>query len=350
MKSSIKFINDDKDSRVKKEVLELIKERTNNDKGFYPLHLYYDLLIKSKYIIEENNLNVSSILDGDIDELVNKLKEKNVLDSKLYNLMLKKFVDNKIYEFIKKIIYEDYEIVCFNDRVFNALIDSNKKYIVVCNENIGFINNPNVDVFMYGASLYKYESAKMYDEIVGFNRNIFIDEKDINYDDYEKIIFINTKHNSSNNIVIKKEFADYDKLIMICNYSDISKYKDGLLNIKSILMDKDKAYIEYKLIKGKEKPNDKDSLICIKELSNVNDDDLKKEIKNNKEKENICLYASVLDIKLNSRRLGFNAYKKEYNVDRTKVLRLIDYNEKLTRDIDELNKEIATQIDKLVVR
>ena len=47
-------------------------------------------------------------------------------------------------------------------------------------------------------------------------------------------------------------------------------------------------------------------------------------------------------------RIGFSAYKNENGHE--KLIRLIDYNNMLTHKIDNLNKEIATQIDNLFVR
>ena len=361
MKSNIKYISDEKESKLQKEVVELIKERINENKVglFHSATYFYYLLVYSKYIIERDNLNASNIIGGDIEELLDKLREsEDIFNSTSFEFILNSFKKHKIYEFLKKIIYEDYEIVCFNDRVVKSFIDNKKKILIICEDNIGFVNNSNVDILIYSSESdivsVKY---KIYNKITGFNNKYNLLNDNIDYTQYDKVFFYNSK--KANDLVkssIKHFYYDIKKFYMICNYSEISKYNESLLNIKSIIMDKDKVYIEY--IKLKEtrtvdeirRLEDSDIKICLKELTNLEDDKLKEVIESDKEKENICIYASLKDFKNNSHRLGFKAYNRRFDLDRTKVLRLIDYNEKITRDIDKLNKEISQRIDEIIVR
>ncbi len=348
MKSKIKFINDDKESRIKKETIELIKEKIDN-KSFHPSSYFYDLLIYSKYIIERDNLNVQTILDGDVDELIEKIKEECKIDN-IFNILIKEFKDYKIYELIRKVIYEDYEIVIYNDRVINSYIDKKKKYLMVCKLD-GYINYSNVDVYIPIPTLYLLNRILLYDKITGNKRNIFVDSNDIKFKDYETVFLINNKRKAYNDdYSIKKNFFDIKKLIMVCNYSEISKYYEGVLNIKTIMMDRDKTYIEYRILDESKRLDDSEYKTCIKELTNISDDNLKRIIDSDEEIENICIYTTAKDIKNNGCRIGFKAYNKKYNVDRTKALRLIDYNAKITHEIEELNKEISLQIDRLIVR
>lgn len=358
MKSNIKFISDEKESKIKKEVIELIKERISNEKYNHPSNYYYYLLIYSKYIIERDKLNASNIIDGDIEELLEKLKSSKVFKETDLSYMLRGFEKNKIYEFIKKVIYEDYEILKYDDRVVNALMDPKKKYLIISSDSIGFVTSPNVDVYIYNTSSTLVTTKfKIYNEITGINNNYYLSSDNIEFKKYDKVFFYNTKYaTDKTRISLKRYYYDINKFFMICNYSEISKYSESLLNLKSIIMDKDKVYIEYMKLKEIrtvdeiKRLEDSDIKVCLKELTNLDDDKLKEVVDSDEEKENVCVYASLSDFKNNSHRLGFKAYNRKFDLDRTRVLRLIDYNEKITRDIDKLNKEISTQIDKLIVR
>lgn len=358
MKSNIKYISDEKESKIKKDVIDLIRERQKNEPFAHSSSYYYYLLIYSKYIIERDKLNASNIIDGDIEELLDKLKSSKVFKENDLSYLLKGFEKNKIYEFIKKVIYEDYEVVKYEDRVVNALMDPKKKNLIVSTDSIGFVTSPNVDVYIYNTSSNLVTTKfKVYNEIIGINNSYYLSSDDIDFKKYDKVFFYNTRYATDKTLLsLKHYYYDINKFFMICNYSEISKYKESLLNLKSIIMDKDKVYIEYMKLKELRtveeirRLEDSDIKVCLKELTNLDDDKLKEVVDSYEEKENVCIYASLKDFKNNSHRLGFKAYNRKFDLDRTKVLRLIDYNEKITSDIEKLNKEISQRIDEIVVR
>ena len=354
MKSDIKFISDEKDNKLKKELLDLLKrhmyERIEKGKAVTSPNICYELLIQCKYIIERENLDVSKIIEGDTKELIDYLKKEyskfNHIENNLIVNCLNRF---ELYEIIKKIIYEDYYINTYTDRVLDSYIDKDKKYLVISNNELPFINYPNVDIFVKNISTYRMFISGQYDEIVGIRRNHYDSLDNVNLKEYDSIIYINnTKEFIEYRELLGKKIKEVNNILMICSYSTISKYRDRFTNIKSILIDKDKAYIEY--YRGVLFRNKDDYKICIKELSNIKDEELKDVISSDKEIENVCVYASLADIRSNRFRIGFKAYNKEINQDRNRILRLIDYNDEITKKIRELDNEISNQIDRMIVR
>ena len=357
MKSKVKYIYDSKDSRLRKEVCEEIsnniKEYDVDKKNHYSSGAYYDLLVNAKYIIERNNLNFSNILEGDTLELEvllrNNYKEMQYIQGILLIAGFKKY---KLYEVLRKMIYDDYEIDTYYDRVLDSYIEDNKKYLIISDKPIDFINHSNVDIYYEKLSSSTIFNSQMKDLISGFNRKYYTSLDEIKFKEYDLIIYISSsKEYVDINKVIGKRIFPMEKLLMICNYSAISKYNKRLEYIKNILIDKDKAYIEYwKENLYKAFTNKDEITIGIKELSNVKDEDLKEIINSDKEIENISIHTTLKDIKNNGYRIGFNAYNKELNKDKSKIIRLIDYNDYLTSKINDLNKEISDKINNMIVR
>lgn len=358
MKSKIKFVTDLKDERIKKAITEEINEHLKDEEGHYYIHhysmgLYYEVLVTAKYIIERDNLDVAKIIEGDTEELINKLNEEyKELPITRGTLLLKEFSKFKLYEVLKKMIYDDYEILTYYDRVLESYIEDDKKYLLMSEYPVYFINHPNVDIYCEKRSSYSLYYEELEDNIVGFTRKKYTSTSEIEYKDYDFIIYLNnSKEQVEFNKVLGTKAGQVDKLLMICNYSSITKYKRMYNSMRNILIDKDKAYLEYNKDRILLSYENKDDIkICIKELSNVKDEDLKEIINTDKEIENTIIYTTLKDIRENSYRIGFKVFNKENNIDRNKILRLIDYNEYLTKTIRNLDIEISNQIDKMIVR
>ena len=352
MKSEINYITDEKDSKLYKELLDLIKDKIkeHSNRVINPSY-YLCLLLLSKYIIEKNNLDLTKILNGNTDKLEKKLyEETKKFEVQRADILISSFIEYKIYELLKKIIYEKYEIPTYDDRVLSSYIEQDKKYLVICVSLVNHIKYPNVDIYtkdIYGSKMLLNQAI---DTIVGIKRKYYKDVDDIKWSSYDKVIFINNGRTFKDiRELVDNNYHRFNSLLMACNYSSISKYRARLINIKSILIDKDKAYIEY--IKSIRLLTNKDDYkISIKELTNVEDDDLKDIINSDQEINGKVIHTTLEDIRNNSFRIGFKAYNRKFNPDRTKVLRLIDYNEYLTSEIRKLDNEISKQIDSIIVR
>ena len=350
MMSKIKYIYDDKDNRVKSSLLEQLNEYVNKSNNLLPViykKYYYDLLIYSKYVIERENLSIEDINKGNIDILIDYLKK----ELPYMRTLIGYFKKLGIYELIKKVIYEDYEIVCYKDRVLDSFIEDDKKYLLIGYSSVNYINYKNVDVYNRDCHKFRFYKDKMIDNIQNINRRYYENYEDINFKEYDSIIFINDKNYISYFDYFKYDFNKINNMIMICNYSDISKYRNRLDNIKNIIIDKDKAYIEFdKINLHNSFANYDDILIGIKDLSSVSDDKIKDIINSDEDIDNISIHTDIKSIRTNSFRIGFTAYNKRINNDKKKAIRLIDNNEHITRKIRELDIEIAKQIDRMIVK
>ena len=349
MKSNIRYVNN-KDNIQKKELLELIKKHINKyktDNVTIGASFFYELLLYSKYIIEREKLDYSKIINGQVEELIPFLKEK-YSEIIIGRGLVSCFVKYKIYEIIRKIAFEDYEISIYKDRVLDAYIENNKKYLLISNYDIPYINHPNVDICDINSTKYKLFKNQLLDEILGIKREYFNISNEINIKKYDSIIYINDgkKYIDAKEYVVKKHKIVSD-IFMICKYSDISNYSDTFETIETIMIDKDKTYIKF-CKKNPYKNKDLNDLkISIKELSKVNDNNL---IKSNEEINNISVLVSLENIKNNNHRIGFTNYTKGIDIDQNKVLRLIDYNKSITKKIRELDDEISNKIDRMIVR
>jgi len=357
MKSKIKFLNNPKDSRVKKliteEIISYEKNSEDHARTHYSTEVTYDLLFNAKYIIERDNLDVGKIIEGDVEELIRLLREDfKELNSPVGRLVINNIKKYKLYEILRKMIYEDYEIVTYSDRVLDSYIENNKKYLLICESPLGFINHPNVDIYYQRCSIYMNQLLHIEDKLLEYERKYYTSLEDIPFREYDSVIYINNNNEYKDiSSLIGPYYIKINNMLMICNYSTISRYKSRIERIKSFLIDKDKAYLEYqKVMTERLNTNRDDFKICIKDLSNIKDEDLKEIINTDKEIENVCKYVTLRDIRVNSHRIGFKVYNRELNADRGRILRLIDYNAYLTGKIKELDIEISNQIDRMIVK
>lgn len=342
MKSKIKYTNDVRNSKLRQEVYELISEsfQNNNVKRIFGNNYYYGMLLYAKYIIEKEKMDYSKIIDGDIDELLGFLKERF---KKLFPLpIVSNFKDAKLYELLKKIAFEDYEIPAYSDRFLDAYLDKNKKYLLVSSYKIPYIVYDNVDIYdadMYERQQFMYE---ILDEITGNKRNYYTDYKQFDMNNYDMVIYLNdgAKNVDYRDKVLLKHRAPAN-FLMVCWYSYISNFKGIFGSIDEVFLDSNKAYVRFNRSLGREEDK-----VRIREISNISDYEIKNFINSDNEKNTVVI--SYEDFINHGRRIGFSTYKKDNGHE--KLLRLIDYNKMITNKIDSLNEEIASQIDRLFVK
>ena len=270
----------------------------------------------------------------------------------------------KLYDLIRLFAYQDVEVKAYVDRVLDAFIEKDKKYLVVSNYAMPYIIQENIDIFeennysVISKDNPRIFNYKLIDKIRGIKRDYYHDWKDVDLGKYDSIILLNDGNNEpiSYREVTRKYRTRFIKTFDIFNYNNISNFKSiektltknqlaSYLN--SVYIDKDKAYITYEI-----KDLDLDSKsISIKELSNVSNEDLKHVIDSNEEIKDICLYVSAVDIIDNNFRIGFSTYNKQDNNDKKKaILRMVDVNKELTNRLRIVEEEIAQKIDELIVK
>ena len=334
MKSNIKYISNINNSIYKKELFELIKKRVNS---YIILNYYFFLYVK--YIIEKEKMNYYEIIDGNIDELIKILR--NDLKGSIFTLCIKSFIDYKLYELIGLLAFKEYEIECYNDRVIDSYIDNNKKYLLISTYSIPYMKQGNVDIYIddNNKNISKY---KLLDKITGINREYIFDLNNI--DKYDCIIFINDKSFIKYRTIIKRKFK---KILMKCNYMELSNNRNIIYDSQSIMLDNNKLYIEYGNNNNLDDfIYDNNRTINIKELSNISDNNLSNIINNDKEIDNISINVTYNDLRNNNYRIGI----KGLNKDNKKINHLVDYSKFITKKIRLLDDEIYIQIDKMLNR
>ncbi len=359
MKSNIRFVNR-RDNKQKHDLWTLISERYRDNKVLLaPKSFIYLALLYSKYIIERENLNPTPIINGELDTLLPYLNEKFNDITKGFKVE-NHFKEYKFYELLKKIMYEDYELESYIDRVLDAYIEPNKKYLLVSSGVLPYIPYPNVDVVLNPPTDLALFYNNLFDEIIGIKKKYYKSDERVDLRKYDSIIYINDFNEYfEHNHFIKSTSINNKDIFMITKYNYISNPDISFLDIKSVMLDKDKAYLTInrnypftKNIRTKIRTKEEkipEYKVNIKELSNIEDKDLKEIIKTDEEIENISIYINREDIMKNCRRIGFSSYV-DFSKDKARILRLIDSNEHLTRRIRELDKDIEEQINKLIVR
>ena len=306
-------------------------------------------------------MDYMKIIDGEVDDLVSILKEK--FKKYFVSSFVNNFTKCKLYEILKKMAFEDYEIYTYKDRVLNAYIDNNKKYLLISNRisnssvcypthkinrirDTSYINYSNIDFYDTEIEERKQFIYELLDEVTNNKRNYYNHLIDIDLNKYDSIIYLNDlEYIDCFDYVYKKNHIREKNIFMVCKYSSISIYTGNFNEIGRILIDNSKAYIEYPIIKD----NKKEKTVNLKEISTISDTDLKDIINSTKQMDTISINISHKDFLDHAHRIGFTTYT-ENNVSRDKILRLIDYNKIITNKIDNLNEEIALQIDKLFVK
>ena len=357
--SDINYVYDRNENILRKEIINKINNYTKDyDIKYFSIDDIYYLLIYSKYIIEKYNLDFSKILNDNIEELLPYLQDK--CRSYIRKGILNKYIEYKIYHLIKFVIYREYTFEVYKDRVIDLYIDTNKRYLLVSNVAVPYINHSNVDIYyekgillngLVAPSIYEY-SIK--DEIIGINRECYNNLKDIDFTKYDTIIVLNDTKEPYDIIKEYKKIFRKCKVLLKCKYSDISKYrttfddfryKDQSSNINTILLDKSLAYLLYNY-------TNKDTKINIKELSNIEDKDLSNIINTKDSIDNVSIYVNVDDIINNRYRIGFSYYNSNNINDNTTkdIIKLVDYNEYLTNRIKELNDEISKKLDEMFIK
>ena len=344
MMSSIKYVKD-KDNEQKKLIKELINkfineyEEKNNTHIIRPPFLY-ELVLYSKYIVENKDLDIKKIIDGNLKELIDYLKERF---GKLSLISINYYIDSiSINNILKKIIFDDYEISTYMDRVLDNYVDPKKKYLLISTHDIEHIKYSNIDVCI-NMHPKKIEQKKLMDEITNTrSRRYYRSIEDIESRRYDEIIIINDgkEYKDLNDIVPNLRYFK-GNIIMKCKYVDVSNSND-ITTIEEILFDKDKTYIKYNGL------NNKGTL--IKELSNMDDNSVKEIINTKEEIKDICISITKDDFKNHIYRIGFKTYNKKLDINKAKILRLIDHNKHLVKRLRELDGEIAREIDELIVR
>ena len=360
MKSNIRFISLSEKESMKKDILKAVKlqieKYDKNRKYIYTSSGYYLILLYSKYIIEKEKMNYTKIIGGDLDELLPYLQEafKNN-----YTFVLRNFIDYKLYELLPLIAFKDYEIEVYKDRVLDSFVEKNKKYLLVSSGiTIPYIKYENVDMF---SERFFYKKIKKYslivkgyqilDEILGIKRKYLYSNEEINFNDYDEIIFINDSKYQDYYSFETKNKIPINNFFMISKYSNISNYQSNTAflseleiknKIKNIYIDGEKAYIEYK--------NNESNKINIKLLTSIPDSNLREIISSREEIPNISIYVTPDDIIKNNNRIGFSAYNKKRIKKEKDILDIVDDNKEILKKIRELDDIISNQIDKMIIK
>ena len=351
MISNIKFIDNYKDDKFYEEV----HKHGENYNLTILTKQYVEVLYYAKYLIEKNNLDYGKIINGEIDELIDLLKDKlkEIING---DRVIKDLESKKYYELLKHIAYQDYEIPSLNDRILDKFIDKNKKYLFISTGYIPYLKYENVDIYIdhriskvmgkYSSSLNNY---LLFDDILGIDRKLYNSFADINPSDYDYVIYYNYGTYLEYNDYIKPSHIRFKNIFAIYDYNKISNYKNNkkyrlLHNTKSIFIDNSKAYI----IQEASYNIRLDKTINIKELTNVDDNDLSNILLIDKEIEGISINVLPDDIINNNFRIGLSAYinKKGNN----EIIKLIDKNLVITERINRLNEMISNKIDEMIVR
>jgi len=368
MRSNVKYVGSIADCKLRHEVTALIKEHFVKYRVIginCSIEYYYYLLLYAKYVIEKEKMDYMKIIDGEVDDLVSVLKEK--FKKYFVASFVNNFVKCKLYEILKKMVFEDFEIYTYKDRVLDAYIQKDKKYLVIGNRissgavaylthrisrfrDLSYINFSNVDFYDTDIEERKQFIYELLDEITGNKRNYYTRLVDLDLDMYEGVIFLNDlDYVDCSDYVHRKCHIVNKKVFMICKYSSVSSYEGSFNDIGRVLIDNSKAYIEYPFEYILKKNKDDEHGVNLLELSNVADKDLKEVINGEKKIDKISVDINYKDFLSHGCRIGFTTYSED-NVNHERILRLVDYNNSIVHRINELDDEISKQMDKLFVR
>jgi hypothetical protein len=359
MKSNITFLSDNYDhsNDTKSKILKELKESFNSNYSFSIKNIfYYNLLIYCKYLIEITGFDAMKIINGDVNEtdkllsLFNK-KEIEYYDKRTINNFKNDFKKYKLYELLKEIIFEDYYIEIFSDRVLENYIDQNKKYLFIGMPS-KYVNNSNVDIYFDTRKITpKQTSWNLLDKIQGIKRSYFTRNSKIK-DIYDTIIiFSNNKEILD--IVYSNDYTQFlsqfksSNLLIITEYENISSNKlnnnNYLSKISKIIIDKNKIYMILK--------NEANTLINIQNICELKDKQIKKTISSSNGIEDISINVPIDTIMKNNYRIGFNIYNKKPLKNKDKhILDIIDENEEISARIEKIGKIISTEIDKMRIK
>lgn len=312
------------------------------------------------YIKEENIEKIYEVLKEDYQvgsfylERIDLFKLLKLMKSHKYKELLKELLENnkdkdnerlKIFENKSdKVLYLNYEEIISN------YPQGSKKYDFVMTS-------------LDERKMIYYENYKMLDKMLNKNNNYYNMLNDINLNDYGLVIVNDSEsysrfNNSEENffdLLYRKFYVQnkYNgKLILKTNFNKISKFPNKWLirsNLTKVILHKNVSnstvYMEFN-----ENNNDSISLILLNEELERDNDKLKEIIKTNKVQKNILIKVKPQEIIDNNLRISFKMYQSKNIEEVKKINDIVDENSNYTKQLENLNKKIESEVNKLLER
>lgn len=338
----------------------------------------YVLLLYTKYLCSIQKLDFEEVIKEDnFNKTLSYLKECKFIHPYLEN----ELVDTALNKVIRMIQYEDLKELVLeflkehgSTSLFPAFCEKNDSIVYLWTNN-NFSNydfiHPNVTYVgeHYGNKLfYNFKNFKLLDEMLGFKRtyvekleNVDLDCQDILLIHDEIPIYRFSKQDK--NIIdslydIVCEYKDrLKKIVLQVPYRKVSKFSNRTLIqnwISKILFYEDNkkpdVYMEFQQVSLHEVPAKTISLVLLKEKMEEDVESIKKIISNNRSKKETLIKIKPTDIIANNKRIGFKMYALENKTEVKQINDIIDENTDLIRRLENLNRTIESEVNKLIVK
>ena len=334
-------------NKLKNDIMSILKR---NRIGLLSVNTFIIYIIIMKYYIEKSTYKYEDvIIDEKLYEITKDIKRINkyhILEDDLYiNKLIKDYKNISSKELLIEYIDSLNRPIKFND--------NNEESIVM-----GIFSNTYLLYDRYGNTTYIYQKNdddrfdhyKLLDEILGIN-NKYLLLDDINIDNYKYLyIFDNTPRYRSNRYdneytTIENYIDKIDNIILYTNYNKINNVRTCrhlLRYMKTIIIDNSRAIILFN-----RKINDKISIINY-DSNNMSKDKLLSIVKNNRKQKYVLTKTSLVEIRKNNYRIGFNLYELDNNDKVKDINKIVDDNTEYLEQLNRINKVVETEINKLM--
>ena len=339
---------------------------------FENLMIIYFIYIK--YLCEMNELQYEEVIHSkEILVLKNHLRNLERLfkdDSSMFNSLLRNYSHTSSKELALELIQsfsipiqfqEEQEEVLFLDNGKRAgyfdrdeslqYFDLNGKTTYIIEKEIGITGN--VEVYQILNEVLNLTNQFIEDDLIDFSRYhyLYVLGNSTRYQ------FIRNTGNEYEKI--KEYISKVDHIILYTKYSMISNFKEGRRigkYLKNIIIQKENTLLWFCDLSEEEKPKTlrdtvhRDISIINYDTATTSLEQLKSILQKNRKQKNILVKTTYQEILENNMRIGFNLYQLGKDDVGHDINRIVDENTKLLEQLNDINKTVELEINKLLNR
>lgn len=364
-------------------VYNMIEKELRKKHGYtsdYMNTMIYFLLLYIKYLCDkkEKNFNYPSIIQMEnINPLLSLLPEEKIIKD-YYEKRLKDTAVHKIlatiqYNDIKELVLEFLEKQRDSVSLFPAFCEHDSSIVYLWTDD-NFANydviHPNVTYVMesYVSRVNYYSEFQLLDEMLGFQRTYVDKLSDVALENVD-VLFIHDMvpiYRFSKNVkgivesledILQKNCKTIKRVVLQVAYRKIAIFSSNYLLkhwLSKVVFFQDNkmpdVYMEFQFLNLMENKDKQISLLLLDEKTEKDIPKLKKILQANRNKKDTLIKIKTDDVLENNHRIGFKMYALDNKLEIKEINDIIDENTELIQSLEQLNKKIAEEVNKLIVK
>lgn len=339
----------------------------------------YILLLYTKHLCDKGELDYEKVTrEENFNSTISYFKEHDFINEYLEKEMLDTALNKVIrmiqYDDLKELVFEFLKEQTPSPSLFPAFCDVDTRIVYLwTNDGIPNYDSIHPHVTYVGERYdnkhcYSFKNFKLLDEMLGFKRdyverleNVDLERQDILLIHDEIPVYRFSKQDKGIIDSVYDLTVDYKekikKIVLQVSYRKVSIFSNlSLIRnwISKILFYKDNkrpdVYMEFRYVPLHEVPSKTISLLLLDDALTSDTEKIKKCITLNRTKKESFIKIKPTDIVDNNRRIGFKMYALDNKAEVKQINDIIDENSNYIRRLEDLNKRIESEVNKLIVK